>query len=225
MMITRTSSSTVAESPPSKQGFPCAYDKLLLDGTYRLSWCQEENYVHVLMQAKTLGWVGVGFGASDKVAGYVAENGSVITEDFYGAFPLTSQTRDSALTDGTDDVLSLKGWEENGWTNIQFSRSLNTGDPNDARLDQSSLINFVVAYGDKDQLPDVHTHQTEFVASKYSSLNTYSKATGKFSYDNNSTRRYSIILLCTRIPSHQRLWEQQKQSHLGYDRRYLHVEE
>ena len=205
---------------------------MLLDDTFRLSWCQEDNYFHVLMQANTLGWVGIGFTKptslnmldADMIAGYVAENGTLVMDDFYGVDPTAPGVRDTELNDGTNDIVGQKGWEENGWTSIQFSRSLNTGDPNDARLDESGVITVLVAFGQHDNMLDFHTRRGRVTLSKYTSLTTYSKATGKFSYNNNSTWRYLFILLCTRIPCHQRLWEQQKQSHLGYDRRYLHVE-
>jgi hypothetical protein len=125
------------------------------DGSYELSWRVEEDIIFIGMMAKTTGWVAIGFSptslhkGSDIVSGWVEDNGTVYIIDCYFPNMYPPHPHDTSQN-GTFDILSYNGSEQNGKTVIEFSRMISTGDDldNDILLNRSMEIMW--SYGSTD---------------------------------------------------------------------------
>lgn len=168
---------------PSVRNFDCGFQRVLLNNHSRVSWCMQDTSFKVLVQAKTTGWVGIGFTPvnaknivdADVVAGYVDDAGSAHISDMFG-------TGDGAVEDtsvgGEYSLTEARGWEENGWTTITFLRQLTNADAKDRAINMKLPIPIVVSYGDGDSLGNAFdAKNTEYTfLIPYSSLSTFPKA-------------------------------------------------
>lgn len=117
---------------------------------FGLVWELSEDDITFTMSAPTTGWVAVGFDPSaamldaDIIIGYV-EEGEVFVSDQWGD-GYTSHRPDIELG-GEDDVTSISGSENEGVTEISFSRPLSTGDEFDHQLRPGGTHAFLLAYG------------------------------------------------------------------------------
>jgi hypothetical protein len=131
------------------------------DGFYELSWRIEDDIIFIGMTAKTTGWVAIGFSpvslhkGSDIVSGWVDDNGSVNIIDCYFPDMYPPHPHDTSQN-GTFDILSYNGSEQNNRTVIEFSRMLSTGDDldNDILLNRSMEIMW--SYGSTDIWNEKH---------------------------------------------------------------------
>ncbi len=131
------------------------------DGSYELSWSIEDDIIYIGMTAKTTGWVAIGFSpislhkGSDIVSGWVDDNGTVNIIDCYFPDMYPPHPHDTSQN-GTFDILSYNGSEQNGKTVIEFSRKLSTGDDldNDILLNRSMEIMW--SYGSTDIWNEKH---------------------------------------------------------------------
>jgi len=109
-------------------------------GDFEIYWVSDEQYVFVGMRAKTTGWVAVGIQPdttkkmkdADMVFGSVRE-GKTSVYDLFGTGTFGPHPEDTELG-GTNDILEFGGNEENGYTTIELSRALVTGDKHDNEL-------------------------------------------------------------------------------------------
>lgn len=109
----------------------------LVSPYYRISWTMDEpnNVIHMMVAARTTGWVGIGFDPSlehamigtDMIFGWVDDDGVGHIEDCYSAGITPPMPDDEE--GGIDNL--LPGWEtveEDGVTFLKFSRLLDSGD-------------------------------------------------------------------------------------------------
>lgn len=132
-----------------------------LSGSYKLYWSNNETQVFFAIEAKTEGWVGIGFQPPDGnkklgvdfILGYIdlgvpkmldmyseEETGPHQFDDFFG---------------GSQDILSFSGTEADGITIIEFSRMLDTGDNYDYALTQGNA-KILWAYSERDGIAADH---------------------------------------------------------------------
>ena len=171
----------VCNAFPQKRNFPCAFERIGFEDKYRLSYCVKNNDLFVLMQAETSGWVAVGFGQEDDsldvVVGSIDATGKLEIDDFYAT---TDQlVRDIDRLNGSYDLVSTGGWEEDGWTSILFARPLSTQDPNDLEMTTTELsaMHVTLAYGKTDLESFVDVSKVQIILNAYSSLEKYEEAT------------------------------------------------
>jgi hypothetical protein len=134
-------------------------------GTYTLAWeTVGEDVIYFGMSAQTDGWVALGFDPvvvidnADILYGWVDEDGAVSVVDTisigaYGPTPLDTERG------GTSDILDYAGSQVEGWTTIEFSRYLRTGDEMDSSIDADGGNKLVWMYGGTD---DFRSRYTEF---------------------------------------------------------------
>lgn len=107
-----------------------------LSGDFLLCWQVYDDTIFFAMSAITDGYLAVGFDpeflmkGADMVVGWVNGTGNAIVIDAYstGQFGPVVQDIDQG---GTDDILASAGTVQEGWTTIEFSRALITGDQYD----------------------------------------------------------------------------------------------
>eukprot|EP00047_Mylnosiga_fluctuans_P023153 m.132971 g.132971 ORF g.132971 m.132971 type:complete len:910 (+) comp9496_c0_seq2:206-2935(+) len=106
-------------------------------GTFRLSWhiSSSSQRIYFSMSGKTTGWVGMGLSTSprmagaDIVAGWVMKGGAVRVVDQYGVGDV--EPVNDVVLGGSFDLYEIVGFEANGWTTINYSRPLDSGDSKD----------------------------------------------------------------------------------------------
>jgi len=107
-------------------------------GDYEIHWTNDIDYIFVAIRCKTSGWVAVGFKPerrmknADMVYGFV-EQGKVSIFDMFSTGDFGPHPPD-VEQGGSDDILEFAGAEEDGFTTIEFKRSLDTGDSKDQIL-------------------------------------------------------------------------------------------
>ena len=125
------------------------------DGAYELSWAIEDDTIYIGMMAQTSGWVAIGFSpislhkGADIVMGWMDDNGTANIIDCYFPNMYPPHPHDTQQN-GTFDILTYNGTEQNNRTIIEFSRLLSTGDEldNDILLNESMEI--LWSYGSSD---------------------------------------------------------------------------
>jgi hypothetical protein len=128
-------------------------------GDYEVHWNSDERYVYIGMEAKTGGWVAVGFQPqplhreTDMVLGLVRD-GEASIFDMFSSGDLGPCVADSELG-GSDDIAEFNGREEGGYTTIEFKRLLSTGDEYDGEL-FSETNEIIWAYSASDDTRQKH---------------------------------------------------------------------
>ncbi|UCH50930.1 MAG: hypothetical protein JSV54_07960 [Chloroflexota bacterium] len=111
------------------------YTKTKSFGDYEIYWTGDDQYIYIGMRAKTSGWLAVGIQPgtkmkdADMVMGLVSD-GKVSIFDFFCVGDYGPHSPDIELG-GTNDILEFGGQENEGYTIIEFKRSLNTSDKYD----------------------------------------------------------------------------------------------
>ncbi|MGA2159941.1 MAG: DOMON domain-containing protein [Dehalococcoidia bacterium] len=117
---------------------PGEYQNTQTYGDYTINWSNDDQYVYIGMQAKTMGWVAVGFGATifmnnaNIVQGYF-NNGKAVVADQYSSGNFGPHD-DITTLGGTYGILDSGGTQANGITIIEFKRKLAPGDKYHAAL-------------------------------------------------------------------------------------------
>jgi hypothetical protein len=131
----------------------------MLSGNFEIRWLKNDKTAYFGIRAKTGGWVAVGFSPSDRmkdadmVLGFVNDGQTTVTDQFStGTFG--PHNTDVELG-GTDDILESGGREDGGFTTIEFSRPLNTGDQYDKELFPGKT-EIIWAYGTTDNIDRQH---------------------------------------------------------------------
>ena len=126
---------------------------------YAISWRSDGQFIYVAMQAKTAGFVAVGFKPTqfmmnaDMVFGFV-KNGQASIYDMYSTGEFGPHPPDTDLG-GTNDIIEFGGKEEGGDTTIEFKRALNTGDKYDQPL-LPGTNKIIWSYGLNDEITQKH---------------------------------------------------------------------
>eukprot|EP00403_Amphidinium_massartii_P039850 CAMPEP_0178433700 /NCGR_PEP_ID=MMETSP0689_2-20121128/33044_1 /TAXON_ID=160604 /ORGANISM="Amphidinium massartii, Strain CS-259" /LENGTH=353 /DNA_ID=CAMNT_0020055743 /DNA_START=30 /DNA_END=1088 /DNA_ORIENTATION=+ len=148
-----------------------------VDPKYRIGYTvnHAEEYVDVLIAAKTTGWIGVGFynqtashpmNRADIIMARVIDGQAIIEDRF--AFSIEHPKLDTDLDGGKDQLLNKAGIEENGITYAFFRRSFKAEDLDEWDFRFTSdiqTIPLVYAYGDQDQdIPEYHSLRRGYAA-------------------------------------------------------------
>jgi hypothetical protein len=133
------------------------------NGDFKVHWTLSGDSITFGLEAKTTGWVSIGFGSSvmsgaDMVIGWVDSQGSVTVIDSYTQEGSRQHPADTNQG-GTDDILEFGGSENNGWTRIEFKRLLATGDNKDQNIPNDGKIEIIWATGNGDNFNDQHNQR------------------------------------------------------------------
>lgn len=117
---------------------------------YELRWTFDavRQTIAFNVQAKTVGWVGLGLSpdggmvGSDVVTGWVNSTGAFLQDRYADSLSLPS-------IDPSQDWTLLSGNEANGWTNLTFTRKWITGDSRDRDI-MANTARVVFSWGDLD---------------------------------------------------------------------------
>lgn len=129
-------------------------------GDYEVRWTADESNIYFGIKAKTEGWLSIGLNPSsrmkdaDMIFGAVS-NGQTSVSDQFSTGTFGPHSPDTELG-GSDDVLESGGREDGGFTIIEFSRALNTGDSYDNILTKGTT-KIIWAYGSSDDFDRQHT--------------------------------------------------------------------
>jgi hypothetical protein len=131
------------------------------EGSYKLSWRVEDDIIFIGMVAETTGWVAIGFSpvslhkGADIVSGWVDDNGTVNIIDCYFPDMYPPHPHDTQQN-GTYDILSYNGTEQNDRTIIEFSRLVSTGDDLDNDVLLNGSMEIFWSYGSSDVWTEKH---------------------------------------------------------------------
>ncbi|MHC1679809.1 MAG: DOMON domain-containing protein [Methanomassiliicoccales archaeon] len=118
----------------------------LSGGDFLLRWHVQGDTVFFAMSAITDGYLSIGFDPeflmkdADLVVGWVNGTGDAFIVDAYSTGQFGPVVLDTELG-GTDDILGSAGVVREGWTVVEFSRALSTGDHFDKDI---SLVGEIV---------------------------------------------------------------------------------
>lgn len=129
------------------------------DDDYKLYWRVEGDHIFIALEAKTTGWVAIGFGSikmagADMIIGWVDSDGDASVFDSHSGEG-RKHPKDTEKG-GTEDILDFGGTENNGWTIIEFQRLLKTGDSKDNDIPVKGEIDIIWAMGSDDDFDSSH---------------------------------------------------------------------
>lgn len=130
------------------------------------SWSLDGDKIHVMLTAKTTGWVGIGFDPEVAMSGAniiigAVKGGKFKVEDHFGDRK-RGHSSDEKLG-GTNDVLDPKGSETDGTTTISFSFPLKNDDKYDKPIVTDKMMKIMLAYGaGKDSFKTRHPYRTVY---------------------------------------------------------------
>jgi len=126
--------------------------EVLIDGV-TLQWNTDASEIEVTVSAPTTGWIALGIEPlavmkdADIIIGYVSDGEVFLRDDWGDGY--TSHKSDEELG-GTDDITLVSGSEEDGITEISFTRLLAADDVYDRELETGITYNILLAYGRDD---------------------------------------------------------------------------
>lgn len=130
------------------------------DGDLEIHWRIEGDTIRMAMRGRTTGWISIGLEPTtlmkdaDMIIGWVDDSGGPHILDCFSQGNFGPHPPDTEIG-GTDDILDFGGSESGGWTVIEFTRKLNTGDRFDKPIDPQGVLKLIWALGDDDD----HTSQ------------------------------------------------------------------
>jgi len=151
------SSFGLAAQEKNKDGF-----KSISSKDITLKWKIEGKNLHILVYAKTKGWLAVGFNPTKRmkdaniIIGYV-KKGKFFIRDDYGV-SIMSHKADTVLK-GKNNILKPVGKEKDGITTMEFSIPLSSGDKFDRKLVAGKEYRVLLAYGKKDNFTSYHAYR------------------------------------------------------------------
>jgi len=142
---------------PNEYSHKAEFDK----GNYILHWKTSANSIAFAMEAKTTGWLALGFEPTrvmkdaDMVLGWVDGSGKAFIVDAWSTGTFGPHPEDSSLG-GRNDITGFSGSEKNGNTIIEFSRPLASSDKYDHSLPSFGDVKIIWAYGTGDNINQKH---------------------------------------------------------------------
>ncbi len=141
--------------------------------SYKIYWSSDESFIYMALEAKTDGWIAIGFQPDDGdkkmnvdfILGYVA-SGETYIFDMFSEKDEGPHRLDEGLG-GSNDILEFNGTETNGYTFIEFKRAFNTDDPYD----------YIITAGDIDILWAYSLEDSLYTKEPHKSHRGYSKIT------------------------------------------------
>jgi hypothetical protein len=133
--------------------------KIELDGSdFILHWRISGEKVKFALEARTTGWVAIGFDPTvkmkdaDMVFGWVDGSGVPHILDCFSTGEFGPHPPDES-----DDILTYGGIESGGKTIIEFERNLQTGDPEDKNIPKEGDLKIIWATGSNDDYTSQHS--------------------------------------------------------------------
>ncbi len=115
-----------------------------------VAWRVVDEQLEVILEARTTGWIAIGFDPDSRMAGaniiigYV-DDGELFIADDYGTAGF-AHDRDTNIG-GTNDIIESHGSEANGRTTLRFAIPLDSGDEKDKPLRRGGRHQVLVAHG------------------------------------------------------------------------------
>jgi hypothetical protein len=137
------------------------YTVTLGDGHYKLHWTIEGDTVLFGIEAKVSGFVALGIKPekrmlhADMYIGWRDDTGTFELHDAWSKGE-TGPHPDDVTEGGTFDILEYTANETGGWTVIEFSRKLVTGDRYDKNIPTEGKVKFIWATSDEDEFDVYH---------------------------------------------------------------------
>ena len=129
-----------------------------------LHWAITGDSAHFAVQARTRGWVSLGFeptrvmAEADMISGWVEADGTAGALDCYSTGLFGPHPPDEELGGG-QDILAFAASEKDGVTTFEFSRPLEAGDAYDKPLPPEGELKVIWAYSNSDNFLDRHDHR------------------------------------------------------------------
>lgn len=140
-------------------------DHIPLSGDdFILHWAITGDSAHFAVQARTRGWVSLGFeptqvmAEADMIFGWVEADGTAGALDCYSTGLFGPHPPDEELG-GRQDILAFAASEKDGVTTFEFSRPLEAGDAYDKPLSPEDELKVIWAYSNSDNFLDLHNHR------------------------------------------------------------------
>jgi hypothetical protein len=130
-------------------------------------WKVDGDNLEFIVFSEYKGWVSAGFNPSsmmkdaDIYIGYVGKGGEVVADDQFGS-AATKHESDEKLG-GSNDIVSVTGYQNFAGTWIKFVIPLDSGDSKDSKLIPGEEVKVILACGKKDNFTSYHKKKVSFV--------------------------------------------------------------
>jgi hypothetical protein len=137
-----------------------AQKMILSNGVFEVCWKNDAETLYMAIKGDTEGWVAVGFEPevwmkdADMIIGWV-DDGEVSAIDAYSTGNYGPHPADTDLG-GTEDLLEFGGSEKDGFTVIEFSRKMDTGDQFDKAFESGQTVSMIWGTSDWNDLEERH---------------------------------------------------------------------
>jgi hypothetical protein len=143
---------------PAASGMPAA--RMASAAGVEFRWAIQGQRLHGCMQARTRGWIAVGFNLRDDLAGARLVMGRVVAQrahaEVHLARPPLHLHRHNA--DGSERVEQVSGQQHEGRTQVCFVMPLAAADADDVDLAAGSSVHLVLAWSHE---PDFDHHSAQ----------------------------------------------------------------
>jgi len=137
-----------------------AQKMILSGGIFEVRWKNDAETLYMAIKGETEGWVAIGFEPevwmkdADMIMGWV-DDGEVSAMDAYSTGNYGPHPPDIDLG-GTDDIIEFAGSEKDGFTVIEFSRKMDTGDEFDKTFESGQTVSMIWGTSDLDDPEERH---------------------------------------------------------------------
>ena len=130
-----------------------AFNQTLQADLYRLSWTVDGDIIHLAIEAHTTGWIALGLEPTllmqdaDLILGWWNSTTDFQVVDAYSTGQTGPHPPDTEIG-GSYDILTWLASQSDGWTRIELTRRLDTGDPRDHVIRTNGTMSVMWAVSD-----------------------------------------------------------------------------
>ena len=139
------------------------YSHKATSGPLTVYWRNDDTYLYLALEARTVGWLSIGFDpdrthiGADILIGAVA-SGKVTILDSYGTSEKGAYHTPDVNMGGTNDIIASGGLLQNGVTRLEFQIPLSSGDKYDKALVAGTSVPVILAVGTTSDLASMHSY-------------------------------------------------------------------
>lgn len=160
--------SPVAVAPPTVDGVidpgEYAFNQSFQGDLFHLLWTIEGDTLHLAIEAHTTGWIALGLEPTvlmqdaDMIIGWWNSSTDFQVVDAYSTGQTGPHPPDTEIG-GSYDILTWLASQSNGWTHIELTRKLDTGDVRDHAIRTDGTMRLMWAISDSREFETKHSHR------------------------------------------------------------------
>jgi hypothetical protein len=141
-----------------------AHNQSFQSDLFHLLWTIDNDTLHLAIEARTTGWIALGLEPSvlmkdaDMIIGWWNGTDDFVVEDAYATGQTGPHPPDTEIG-GSYDILTYLATQSGGWTRIELTRSVDTGDPLDRAIRMDGPMKIMWAVSDTTDIGGKHAQR------------------------------------------------------------------